>query len=160
MIMRRTFAFFIAFLLLLSSFSTCPFPVKLIAKAESSVEAQQAQVGYSLKNGDDGSGQARMQSNTAIVQPKGSGLYTYSLNGDGITITGYSDDETVLIIPARIDGYLVTQISGWVFHNSTSLQQVELPDSITAIGDCAFSNCVALEVISLPSELKYLVGNP
>ena len=67
--------------------------------------------------------------------------YTYTLDNNSITITGYSGTESNLLIPAIIDGHEVVGISNNAFLSNTSLVSVVIPDSVTTIGDTAFNNC-------------------
>jgi len=96
--------------------------------------------------------------------------WSYTINSDGIsiTITGYSDSSaTALSVPFSIDGKAVTIIGYSAFKDFTSLKSIVLPEGVTAISDGyrgnytssgykyygAFSGCINLESISLPSTL-------
>ena len=46
----------------------------------------------------------------------------------------------------------------FTFKGCKSLEHIELPDSITTIGDWAFYNCEKLSAIDLPSGLRVLKG--
>ena len=46
-------------------------------------------------------------------------------------------------------GVSITSIENFTFENWTSLQRIILPDSVTSIGNSAFSNCQNLEQINL-----------
>lgn len=52
----------------------------------------------------------------------------------------------------------VTQIPNYVFQNCTSLASVELPDTITSIGERSFFGCSSLTTINLPEGLTE-IGN-
>ena len=76
-----------------------------------------------------------------------SGLYTYSIKGNGtVSIIDYdwSNSSGDIYIPSMLDGYTVTTIGEEAFadgkkvSNNNSL--VVIPDSITIIGDKAFYN--------------------
>ena len=41
-----------------------------------------------------------------------------------------------------------------VFQGCTSLQSIEIPDSITSTGDATFRDCTALETVHLPTSIK------
>ncbi len=67
-----------------------------------------------------------------------------------------SHDTQSLIIPAFYEGKPVTAISKHGFEGFPFLENVQLPNSIIAIGDYAFSNCRNLITINTPAELQYL----
>ncbi len=103
--------------------------------------------------------------------------YRYEELEDGtLEITGYTWDDTELVIPAEIDGKRVTRIGeqafdyyrsltsiklpagltsigGYAFADCSSLSNIELPSSLTSIGSDAFRSCISLENIELPSSL-------
>lgn len=64
---------------------------------------------------------------------------------DGVEITGYegSVGET-LVIPGKIDGLPVRRIGSFAFSDCESLEDVELPDGLQAIGMNAFPDGVRL----------------
>ena len=68
----------------------------------------------------------------------------YAVNADGTTctITGLGNvTDTNLVIPEEIDGYTVTAIGEGAFDGSLSLTSVTIGDSVTSIGEWAFSSC-------------------
>ncbi len=69
-----------------------------------------------------------------------SGDFTYTAWDGKATITGYYGSETVLEIPATLEGYPVTAIGDYAFYGCTSLADITLPDSVTEIGENAFYN--------------------
>ena len=75
-----------------------------------------------------------------------SGLYTYTVNADNVsvTITDYPETATGAIeIPATIDGRSVTSIGDSAFYDCTGLTSITIPDSVTSIGDSAFYTALA-----------------
>ncbi|MBO5796998.1 MAG: leucine-rich repeat protein, partial [Clostridia bacterium] len=108
------------------------------------------------------------------------GDFTYQVNGSlgRAIITGYTGNATEVVVPAELGGYPVTSISDDVFENNTqivrvvlpdgvtsfdslfygctSLQSVELPDSLQSIGSYAFYNCTKLSDIELPNTLRFI----
>ncbi len=70
---------------------------------------------------------------------------TYSIKGIGAFI---GND---LIIPSDYWGIPITEIGASAFKNYTGLTSIEIPDSVTSIGDYAFSGCRGLECISVAS---------
>ena len=83
------------------------------------------------------------------------GKFTYEINGDEITVTGYKDGNEI-VIPENLFGFTVTEIGDSAFRNCNSIVSVSIPSSVTSIGSYAFNNCISLtiycEVASLPSD--------
>ena len=69
-------------------------------------------------------------------------------------ITGYNGNGKNLIIPELLDGVPVTSIGQQAFVNCTTLESVEIPDSITRMGYWAFSGCSNLKQVKLSKNLK------
>ncbi len=68
-----------------------------------------------------------------LCGPAAAGDFDYALQEDqSICITGYHGDARDVVIPARIDGYPVTAVSGWF---TAACDSVTLPDSLTQIGE-------------------------
>ena len=78
--------------------------------------------------------------------------FSYTLDGDQATITGYSGDATRLTLPSMIDGYSVVAIADDAFASS-KLTSVIIPDGITKIGWFAFSECSSLTAITIPESV-------
>ena len=78
----------------------------------------------------------------------------YVLHEDGTAeITDYKGDEADLIVPDKIDGYVVTSIGNNAFSYCDSLISITLPESVTNIGEDAFNSCRNLRNITLPEGL-------
>ena len=77
---------------------------------------------------------------------------TYTKSATSVTITGLKQGVpwTFLIIPDRIENLPVTTIASLAFNGNTNLKHIELPNSLTSIGDSAFSGCSSLESIIIP----------
>jgi alpha-tubulin suppressor-like RCC1 family protein len=82
-----------------------------------------------------------------------SSLFTYTNNGTGLTITGYTGTGGVVEIPTTIGGVAVTGIGDEAFKNITSITNLTLPNSLTAIGQKAFEGCTQLISISIPNSV-------
>ncbi|MBQ6570200.1 MAG: leucine-rich repeat protein [Clostridia bacterium] len=91
------------------------------------------------------------------------GVFTYTVNGDTVKITGCSKDEIsgTLEIPSEIDGKPVTSLSYGVFENCTNLESVIIPDSVTTLDSRAtywddgglFQNCKNLTSVTLSENM-------
>lgn len=85
------------------------------------------------------------------------GDFTYEeLNGSYIGITSYTGEETEVVIPSEIDGFIVQKISDRAFADS-SVKKVQIPDTVTVIGNDAFRNS-SIESINIPNRVT-AVGN-
>lgn len=81
--------------------------------------------------------------------------FRYREQPDGtLIITGYSGNETSLVIPAEINGTAVSAIGESAFEDNTDLQTLELPGSVLEIGDYAFCGCTALNGVSFGEGLQ------
>lgn len=85
--------------------------------------------------------------------------FEYKENSSGgITIEKYIGNDTDVVIPQTINGKPVTMIGGWCFSRKFDLRSVTIPDSVTIISSCAFSQCTGLETVKLPSNLEHFGG--
>lgn len=97
---------------------------------------------------------------------------------DGLTITGFTGDFSLVEIPETINGQTVTRIADYAFAGNSYIQEVQLPQTVTSIGENAFADtplysitmgnvetigahafegCASLAEVSLPDTLK-LIG--
>lgn len=77
--------------------------------------------------------------------------FDYNLISTGATISGYNANETAVTIPSTKsiagNSYNVTEIYGNVF-SSLDITSVSIPDSVTGIGEGAFSFCENLTSVT------------
>jgi hypothetical protein len=78
--------------------------------------------------------------------------FSYTTNGGTITITDYTGAGGVVVVPGMITGLPVTAIGDLAFYN-TAVTNITIPDSVTTIGDQAFSDCYALTSITIPNSV-------
>lgn len=103
----------------------------------------------------------------ASVMPKGSaqgfaisahaqetqGLEYTELTPSTVAVTGYTGEESALVIPSKIDEKNVAAIADSAFAYSESLESIELPGTVKTIGEKAFSHCYKLKEIKLPGSV-------
>ena len=90
------------------------------------------------------------------VSAKTSGDYQYVVTGKKektCAIRRYLGHESDVVVPARIDGYVVTRIGNRAFKNNTDIQSIKLSKYITVIGESSFYGCSGLKNVSLPAKL-------
>jgi len=72
------------------------------------------------------------------------GDVVYTLNGNTVTVKAYTGTAAELTIPGTVDGHTVTVIGEAAFMNNTTLQSIDLPDSIEVFEENAFAGCSSL----------------
>jgi len=85
------------------------------------------------------------------------GYYTYEVvNGNTVTITGYTGPDGAITIPSVIDEKPVTAIGERAFFYCDGLTgNLVIPEGVTSIGDNAFHRCSGLNgTLTLPSTLE------
>ena len=93
--------------------------------------------------------------------------FSYRVDDGKVTITGYYGETKEVVIPNRILNFPVTSIGDEAFMES-ELTGVTIPNSVTSIGNEAFSSQLKLEEdataytltnVSIPSSLKNIGNN-
>ncbi len=74
--------------------------------------------------------------------------FEYKIDGDKAIIVGYKSSSSITIVPSYIAGYPVTALGENAFSASEAIQHIELPDSVTVIGERAFAGCTNLKKIN------------
>lgn len=86
-----------------------------------------------------------------------SGDYTYTLYTDNTAcITAYSGKDTVLAIPAELDGVAIVGVENKTFKDNKSIKELIFPDSIEAIGNYAAMYCDALTKVTFGRNIKHI----
>lgn len=83
----------------------------------------------------------------------GNSSYEYTMTNGKVSITKYKGRDTVIVIPATINGAKVTTIGTSAFENASKITSVTIAPEITSIQDGAFLGCTSLKEVSLPSTL-------
>ena len=88
---------------------------------------------------DNGTNSANQSAVPAITAANGSSAvvsdtFVYTMNEDNtITITDYTGDAEILMIPDTIDGFAVTKIGDHAFEANWNLTSVTLPNGLISI---------------------------
>lgn len=83
-------------------------------------------------------------------------IMDYTLKNKTIIITGGFKDQSIIDIPATVDGCPVTEIEKYAFSGREELKEVILPESIQRIGGHAFYNCKNLSHAELHDGIREL----
>ena len=83
------------------------------------------------------------------AQPKG---VVYEIVDDTAQVVGYEGTDETVVIEATYNGVAVTKIADNAFKNC-EFTSVEIPDSVTEIGNSAFYGCRALESVEIPDSV-------
>lgn len=84
--------------------------------------------------------------------------FTYVNHGDSIEITGFDNSVSDVVIPSEIEGLPVTAISTGAFYLS-AITSIEVPDSVTSIGEMAFLGCTSLKTVKLSTGVAKIEKN-
>lgn len=72
----------------------------------------------------------------------------------GVAVTDYSGGKTAVRIPDTLGGQPVVAIEYFAFEKEENLTVIELPESVTTIGDGAFNYCIALVAARMPGVVE------
>jgi Flp pilus assembly protein protease CpaA len=75
--------------------------------------------------------------------------FTYTSNGNTVTITGYIGPGGAVTIPDMLNGLPVASIGAAAFRYCANLTTVTIPNSVTSIGNMAFYFCTNLASVTL-----------
>ena len=90
-------------------------------------------------------------------ESKKNDLYQYDLYKDHVVITKYLGKGTDVVIPDTLDGQPVTELAASAFASSKTLVRVEIPDTVSTMGDSVFKSDAALVEVVMPDSLD-LIG--
>lgn len=103
------------------------------------------------------SGNSQDDNESTEIPDTAAELFESSAFGDGLMITGYVGTDTVVKIPAQIDGKAVLAIGDKAIKDTkaedgsdVSITSVIIPSSVTQIAFSALSSCKKLENLTVP----------
>lgn len=76
--------------------------------------------------------------------------FTYEIEADGATITGYTGGEIILVIPDTVEDVPVVAIGEGAFRDMSGLKAVSVPDTVRVIGIGAFEGCKGMTTLRTP----------
>lgn len=114
-----------------------------------SADAQESQETSSEK-------EEKRQSKETDLEAEG---FTYRVNNDQVSITGWTGTEKDLVIPDVIEDKPVTEIASNAFVDANDLETVTLPAQEVFIRSGAFQNCGSLRQVKLQKNLKDMDKN-
>lgn len=79
--------------------------------------------------------------------------FTYTINNDAVTITGYTGSDVAVTILSMINFLPVTGIGNSAFIFNSDLTNVIIPDGVTSIGSNAFLYCDNLITVTIPNSV-------
>lgn len=82
----------------------------------------------------------------------------YMSNGNGTCFVSGEEcmDEHIVIPAYSPSGEKVSQIKAYAFAGNRNVKSIQIPETVTAIGEGAFQDCENLESVNLPSKLTMI----
>jgi hypothetical protein len=68
-------------------------------------------------------------------------------------LTAYKGTDAAVTVPEGITEIGDRAFYRCAFSECTALGHIELPDSVTEIGECAFKGCTALKDVTMPKDI-------
>lgn len=87
------------------------------------------------------------------------GYFTYTAYGSGVMVTKYTGGEDTMSIPAQLGGKNVLAVGTDIIQNKTAVKSIELPDTVSVIGESAFANCTSLTRVSFGTGITSIGNN-
>lgn len=81
-------------------------------------------------------------------------MFQYEEIDGGISITDYTGEDAIVVIPEKIDGQDVIAVGEYAFSNNEDIKGVKIADSVTVIERDAFCNCSKLEIVICGKNLS------
>ena len=87
-------------------------------------------------------------------------VFTYTLDALGnATITGYTANPGVMVIPEKVDEHPVVAVGKEAFKNKTNLISVILPEGIETLEQSCFEGCRGITAINIPDSVTEMGEN-
>ena len=82
----------------------------------------------------------------------------YMSNGNGTCTVGLGEcrDEIVVIPTHSPAGETVVKVKAYAFAGNSRIKRVQIPETVTVIGEGSFQDCEALEYVNLPSGISMI----
>lgn len=93
---------------------------------------------------------ARLTDAFAAATPVPEEDVTYTTDGGGAVLTGYTGGETVVVIPDTLGGLPVTAVAEGAFRDMSSLRALSLPATVRSVGFGALQGCRSLATLRTP----------
>lgn len=83
-----------------------------------------------------------------------SGDYTYEVDSETLKgyLTGYTGQDTEIVLPEELDGTVIAGIAADTFYNCDTLEKITIPATITEIGESAFFDCDHLKEFAVAED--------
>lgn len=94
-----------------------------------------------------------------VEMAKGNGVFGFWHYGEGdssIVITKYTGAEENVVIPSMIAGKKVTEIDRLAFSGNEWVLSVNVPDTVTSVGEYCFAKCENLTAIYGMKNVEYI----
>lgn len=85
--------------------------------------------------------------------------FSFSKDGQTVSITGFDGSRSVVEIPETYGGAKVTSIAAGAFRGQTMITDVVIPEGVTYIGREAFAGCSALVRVKIPTSVTQVGAN-
>lgn len=99
-----------------------------------------------------------VNSNGFINYPTTTSKFKYYIINEIATIYGYSGSDTVLTIPAKIDDYVVHNISEGAFKGNTAITSLTFEGNVRNINEYAFNSCSNLSSVKFENALRTIAA--
>ena len=85
--------------------------------------------------------------------------FKYNITPFGCFISEYNGTDKIVIVPEKIAGCEVREISTSAFAANKLIEKVVLPEGLDFIGSYAFAGCENLKTLILPETLRKISYN-